>query len=247
MADTYKSPICQPDIHLIYYTFLQEPKWKPIIQGQCEDILASGIPAQVHIIVCSVNEDLIKEGIQCIKEWMAGYSSEIIITSTSENQYEYPGLKYMHDLSKTLPENDLMLYMHSKGMVFHPFIPGRFNQEETLTCELLYLWENYLSIFETQPLVQKAGLFPGHKTGPDKEDDGFLYYNFFWIRSSYVKTLPAPTIPRQGVIEDRFPYEVWIGKGNCDDCYSTHDKRVGRSNPHVLPSLNKDSYKNKSS
>lgn len=47
--------------------------------------------------------------------------------------------------------------------------------------------------------------------------NGFAYYNFFWIRSSYVKKwLPEPVIT-----DDRFVWEVFIGKN-----YSKKDKVI---------------------
>jgi hypothetical protein len=42
-----------PDIHIVYYSFLSEPRWRSIVYGQCNDILSSEIPAFVSFVICT--------------------------------------------------------------------------------------------------------------------------------------------------------------------------------------------------
>jgi hypothetical protein len=231
-----------PPIHIVYFVFLKEPRWKTIISGQCKDIINSEIPAYVHVVVSAPSE-LVQQGVQYINQLFSTYVYGYDIISQTENQYEYPGLHRLYQLAHTLPKDTLFLYFHSKGMVFHNQ-KGRLYEEEVLTSELLYTWKEYVSVFKNNPQVNKAGLFPGHV--PEKAnvpDSGFIYWNFFWIRGTYVITLPPPKVPKPNDTNERWQYEVWIGKGTTDDCYSTLYKRTGPTSPQGLHNLKINDYK----
>ena len=51
----------------------------------------------------------------------------------------------------------------------------------------------------TNKNIDVAGIFP--------HIDGFIYYNFFWIRSSYIKNYCV----KPEVSNNRYIWEFWIG------------------------------------
>jgi hypothetical protein len=57
----------------------------------------------------------------------------------------------------------------------------------------------YLNEFKKNPKLDSAMIFPS--------EHGFAWYNFFWVRSSYVKKhLPEPKYTKH-----RYYWEHWIG------------------------------------
>jgi hypothetical protein len=181
--------------------------------------------------MCSHNDSLIEEGVSLIKDMLQLYKYGYDYITQTKNQFEYPGIKRLYDLSKEKSPDTLFLYMHSKGMVFHNQ-EGRLDHEIILTRELLQ-WNAYCKIFDTYPNVNKAGGYAGPYPGrPVMEGyDGFIYYNFFWARGSYIKTLTEPNLPRENEVDDRWYYEYWLGNGTLDDCYSTSIQKIGYANP----------------
>jgi hypothetical protein len=218
-------------IHIVYYMYLKEPRWKMIVSGQLQDIIDSGIPAHISIVICSHADSLIHAGVSLIKDMLELYKFGYDYTTQTKNQFEYPGIKRLYDLALEKSPDTLFLYMHSKGMVFHEQ-DGRLDHEIILTRELLQ-WKAYCNIFDTYSNVNKAGGYAGPYPGrPTMEGhDGFIYYNFFWARGSYIKTLTVPKLPRENEVDDRWYYEFWLGNGSLGDCYSTSIHKIGCANP----------------
>ena len=74
------------------------------------------------------------------------------------------------------------------------------NTHETRRNLFIYtidIYKKYLKAFDENPELEIAGFLPN--------EPGHIYYNFFWIRTSYVRKYciePKPT-------NNRFYWEVW--------------------------------------
>ena len=114
-----------------------------------------------------------------------------------DNVFEYPGMRAMREESEN-DKDSLFFYSHSKGSgCSSPLSESIFKLhiKECLTC-------NVDSIFNDIE-IQKAGLFPSQ--------EGWLWHNFFWVRSSYFSTKEVK------LEEDRYKYESLVGeRGNID-------------------------------
>ena len=97
--------------------------------------------------------------------------------------------------------------MHTKGMVYHDK-PGRINSEIRILRNTIKNWKYILNIFKNYSFIDKAGLFPDHS--------GIIWYNFFWIRGSFLKQLEPP----KKTNEDRYYYETGyiLNKNNENNC-----------------------------
>ena len=205
-------------MYLIYYIFINSSRnWKIIVGGQLNDIIKSGINLnKTYIHICCEQRDLIKECKYFINQFNF---KEIIYSESYINQFEYPGLKLLYDLSQQKPENNY-LYIHSKGMVYNNSLNDRNEFERTTLRGTLYYHQKALDIFKNIVNINKIGLWPSEK--------GFIWVNFFYIRGSYLKFPPIIT-------KDRWWYEKYIGgheninqSGNYFDCYSLiKDKVIG--------------------
>ena len=178
------------NICIVHYIYINpKANWKCIVGSQIKDLKDIGLfdVASVHCVLCG-ELDLIEECKNFINE------SKIIYTSTTVNNYEYPGLLKLYQLGKENPEC-VFLYMHTKGMVFNNGNNSSRNVIELTILRNTIKYHRYIySLFQTNKEIDKVGLFPDHS--------GIIWYNFFWIRGNFLKKLSEPIIT-----PDRYYYE----------------------------------------
>ena len=109
--------------------------------------------------------------------------------------------------------------MHTKGMVFHG-TNGRISIEIEILRNTIKYWNYIFNIFKNYSFIDKAGLFPDHT--------GIIWFNFFWIRGSFLKKLDPPIITN-----DRYYYEVGVikNKNNENNCFNLLSLDLNRINP----------------
>ena len=118
------------------------------------------------------------------------------------NLFEYYGIKKLYDLSQTEP-NKIYLYFHSKGMFNYRGIGDERTKEEIiLTKTIINPWSSVLNIFKNNLNINIMGMFPS--TG------GWIWFNFFWIRGSYIKN----KCDDPKITDNRYYYESWIADIN---------------------------------
>ena len=183
-----------PPIKIVYFAYLIPNVWKPIIEEQLTALANTNLYDLAEEIFITVNivqtEDLVQL-IELLKErWpkvKLGYVSY-------RNDYEYLGIFHLHVLSQEYSRDCILLYFHSKGMTSNlPKI------RQNLFKYTIENYQEYVNAFSTNPELDIAGAVP-HK-------DGFIFFNFFWIRSNYIRKYcpwPNPT-------SNRFIWEVWFG------------------------------------
>ena len=93
-------------------------------------------------------------------------------------------------------------------MVFHNQ-KGRNISEIKILRNTINNWKYTHSIFNNYPEINKAGLFPNC--------NGIVWFNFFWIRGSFLKSIPPPIITT-----DRYYYEHQFIKNQIpmDNCFN---------------------------
>lgn len=123
---------------------------------------------------------------------------------TEENLYEYPGIKLVHQLSHEMAEDGLygyIGYFHAKGLSMLPDT-GKVHYDgvsKRLFRRVFRPWRKNLLLLENMPEIDKLGYGVG--------GTGWLWYNFWIARSSWIQSLPEPQIET-----NRHNYEAWIGK-----------------------------------
>jgi len=192
------------EINIVYFCWCNINKnYKNIIFGQLDDVINSGVLeiAKIHIEVCCEYADLINDIKSLFDEKLEKYEYEL--NFHNENRYEYYGIKKLYDLALLEPEK-IFLYLHSKGMFNYDNIDERHIFERTLTKGTLKTYKKIINLFNDEPKVVKAALFPAnyHK----KE---FCWFNFYWSRGVYLNTCENPIIT-----DNRYYYEVWSESGD---------------------------------
>jgi hypothetical protein len=208
-------PIINQEIIIVYYIYINPQRnWKCIISGQINDLKNIGlIPfSKLYCVICTPSINLFNECKKLINIVNANYYHITV------NNYEYPGIKKLHELGTIYPEK-LFFYMHSKGMVFHKN-NGRNHEEIQVLRNTIKYWKYILYIFKNYSFIDKAGLFPDHS--------GVIWFNFFWIRGSFLKKLNPPIIS-----SNRYYYEngyINSSENNCFNLLSYDLSRIGPYN-----------------
>jgi len=212
------------NLNLVYYIYINPEKYKAIVGGQLNDIIKSKIPFnKIYIHICSEKHDLIKECKYFINQFNL---KQMVYSESYINQFEYPGLKLLYDLSKD--SLDIFLYIHSKGMVYNNKSNERTKFEKTTLQATLYYYEKTMNTFKNIVNINKIGLWPSEK--------GFIWVNFFYIRGGYLKRGPVIT-------DDRWSYEEYIGtigndktilNSNYFDCFSLIKNKVIGIHPDFI-------------
>jgi len=206
-------------IYILYYAFLYDgQKWKNIIAGQIRDIYYSGIlkMSKLHAVLsgtpCEIQEA--KLLIQSI------INDTIDITEVYENTYEFSAFIKIRELALLNP-NKIFIYLHSKGMINNNPSQNRTMIEILLTRSTLLNWDTTLFIFNNFQEIQKAGSFPAQ--------EGWIWFNFWWARGSYLISCNPIEIPINMVENDRFICESWLGRSGNNtwtDIYSLVTKNI---------------------
>ena len=207
-------------IHIVYFAYLKPNQWEDIVLEQLWDLKSSPLyelADSVNISVCS-DDVALKRLKQHI--W-AKFKKVGIINWQTNNTYEYPGIKAIYDLSKN-DEDSVILYFHTKGMTSQEKTKGVDSLRKFLFKNTISNFETYINEFKTHPNLDVGCVFPS--------EFGFSWYNFFWVRSSYVKNyLPEPE-PQK----NRYTWERFIGSE-----YSKKDVKC------FSPFLGHNKFKNK--
>ena len=207
-----------PPVHIIYYVFVGHlQNWIGSVKGQIEDLCASNLLKNNYLHVClSGTSEIMSQAKTLIDQLIASESPQVDYTYTEQNLYEYPGFTRMYNLAKEHSDH-LYLYLHSKGVSRTKAPMDRSIDNIYLTR--LTVWNNtkVFNVFTDCPNINKIGYFPS--------SGGWMWFNFFWVRGSYLAKCREPIMtPR------RHYYEDWLGTSNktgISDCYCLYNDKIG--------------------
>ena len=206
-------------LYIVYYIYLDNNNnWKNIVHQQLYDLKISNITNilnnKLFIILCG-NINNIKIAEILIKNII---NIECEILYTYDNNYEYPGINKIYELSILNP-NIIFFYMHNKG-ISHGNIRTS-NEINSLRTNLV-LWKKAINVFNNLDHINKIGLFPS--------SGGWIWYNFWFSKGSYISTCNKPIITN-----DRYYYESWIGRDGSNtynDCYDIYNDCIKYYHPY---------------
>jgi hypothetical protein len=180
-------------IGIVYGVYINnKASWRKLIKAQLQDLKSSGVlsEAEFHIVV--TNPLNIEIGSFFLDLDFPVMSIEVYL----ENQFEYPALRRVHQLS-FCKDYAVIVYFHSKGMSHVK--PYRRNVHEiVLTNFTFFDWRKILLKFESDSHLGVAGVLPG-------EGGDYVWVNFWWASSRYLRSLNPP-VPAK----NRFVHEFWL-------------------------------------
>lgn len=119
------------------------------------------------------------------------------------NEYEYPGILKVWELGQQYRNrNDIILYFHSKGIShninYNPSVNIHKTDIDNANIVISDI-DRIKEIFNIFPTIKKIGYFAG--------GNGWIWYNFWWVRGNYVSKLEKPIKTNR-----RHYYEDWLGR-----------------------------------
>jgi len=206
-------------IHIVYFantivnpvfgTTLICMNLKHLIQSE---ILYRVEHCTVHLML-SVHNDSVKDTI--LNMIPTQLQSKFIFHISYENAHEYPGILKVYELGLNTDTDDIILYFHSKNITRFKGRPGHPEEHvgHKLMNDIIMNWRYCLFVFTNFPSIDKIGA--------KCNQEGFVWFNYWWVRSSYIKDMECPL-----KTTNRYYYESWLArqyKGSKDkvkNCWS---------------------------
>lgn len=136
------------------------------------------------------------------------------IRDTGEpNLYEGQTLRFLHD--RCLKADIDVLYIHNKGVQSQIAGPPVYNWREVLNHFCIKEWPRCVRMLREYDIVAVGD-------GQDPNVSCSRSGNFWWSKSSYIRTLPNPLNSHEYAPEEMFPdresyryaFEYWVGVNN---------------------------------
>ena len=122
-------------------------------------------------------------------------NEKIIIQCTYTNEYEYQGILKVWEIGQEhYKQNDIILYFHSKG-VTHSL---KYIKNDNYNI-ILKDYNKIKNIFTKYNYIDKIGYSSGGL--------GWIWYNFWYVRGSYIKYVEKPIKTNR-----RHYYEDWLSR-----------------------------------
>ena len=124
-------------------------------------------------------------------------NEKIIIQCTYNNEYEYQGILKVWEIGQEhYKKNDIILYFHSKGVTHHS--EYKYNKNDNYNI-ILKDYNKIKNIFTKYNYIDKIGYSCGGL--------GWIWYNFWYVRGSYIKYVEKPIKTNR-----RHYYEDWLSR-----------------------------------
>jgi len=179
------------NIKVVYFANLLK-NWEIIVVEQLDELKKLELYSKAkHIYISVISNDIELQKLKILLN--TNYSKIQLINVYDKNIYEYPGMKTVYQIARD-DDNEIILYFHSKGITSNQHEIRKYLFKNTIENYNIYIDE-----FNKNNELEVAGVFPNK--------DGFIYFNFFWARSSYIRNFCS----KPEISENRYIWEVWIG------------------------------------
>jgi len=144
--------------------------------------------------------------------------------------FEYHGIRKAWEIGQLSPERETVIgYFHSKGLTHARTYKDWLNLKgkdwkipKTLDKEVMSKTDRVFESFDLFPWIDKAGATSG--------GNGWIWWNFWFARGSYLQEVPEPIITSR-----RLYYEDWLGRFSLKSSRNAHpsmrsENRTGRPN-----------------
>jgi len=184
------------NLYIVYYVnCMINPNYFTWIENQLQFVVPHGGKIYLMCTIQEYNELELKNKVNsCFP------NADITIVCNSTNEYEYPGINKVWELSQEHNKStDIIMYFHSKGITHYntytesiQLLRGNHNCEEIIK-DIRRIYEIY-SIF---PSIDKITTTSGGL--------GWGWYNYWVARGSYLSKVEKPILTSR-----RHYYEDWL-------------------------------------
>lgn len=218
--------------HIFYHVFPRF-NWCDLLQDQLSKIFESGLYDNIE----SLNIILLSSDRRNL-EWLNNITSKFekihVILEESEHLAERITLSKINDFAKERKENEMVLYMHTKGISYFLdedySISGSFRRKQIA-------WRKYMEHFnivlwKNAEKVLSSGFWDAYGVSLRNASDYYNHHihysgNFWWATTDYLSSLSKDYFLEDlGRKDDRVYAEFWIGSGNESRLYEAHESNV---------------------
>jgi hypothetical protein len=202
-------------IYVVYHAFIHSKRenWHEVIDAHLTDLVDCGLADAAHEVHVTLMIDdsitrpnttfLLTTGTNTILKSIP----KAKITTHLENRFEYFAIRKLWDLGQAVPPDEenktLFLYFHSKGMWHHKnYTIVRSEMYIQLYNAVIQPWQRVIHQFQKNPILNKAGFMTSR--------GGWQWFNFVWIRASYLKRVVCPHAFLSENENFRYYYESWV-------------------------------------
>lgn len=174
------------NIFVVYFiNCLLNPNYLEWLKAQINYVINWNVTIYI-LATCNFSDEIIiKKNIN---------NKKIKIKFNRKNLHEYPGIKKVWELGQTHNKyNDIILYYHSKDITHND------HYKEIKCNKIIKNIDLIKDIFSSFPQVDKIG--------ESCSNSGFIWYNYWFVRGSYINKLERPIITT-----NRYYYESWLSK-----------------------------------
>lgn len=194
----------QIPVRMVYFVNCYvNPRYLYMVSSQLKELqqtgLLAGSSATFYLISSGTEAD--KARLSAELRRIFGDSPAVRHEHTTENQYEYPGIQKVWQLGQQ-DQQGYILYFHARGisrLKLGRFRRNRQRQEKRLFRRVIGEWRQNLTWLQHLTSAEKLGINCG--------GNGWVWFNFWWARASYIAHLEQPE-----VTDRRHYYEDWLGR-----------------------------------
>lgn len=202
-----------PFINIVYFFNAELNNcYEKLMKDQLKDLIKSNIldnqKVKLHsMIICS---DLYKKAkIKNLFRFLEKYGYYNYEITYSENKYkEYEGINKVWEISKNNNSKEsLIFYFHGKGISYftNKYFYIRQPIERFIFKKIFAKWEKNIELLIRFKSISKLGILSG--------GNGWLWFNFWIAKSSYIKNLEKPLERNRACY-----YEDWLGRYDIENC-----------------------------
>lgn len=189
---------------------------------QLSDLISTGIFALPNVslhIVLSMPGEIVSEvhyALSDLFEHKGVPFNKIQVTCTTDNCHEYPGINHVYRCAQVSSNpNHVILYFHSKGIT--RFTGQRDPVEQVLHNTVVKDWVWVLFLFTNFCEIEKIGIAAS--------EFGWIWYNYWWVRASYIRTVEEPIRT-----DRRHYYEDWLCRSTPLNNWTLGEKEINHNN-----------------
>jgi hypothetical protein len=234
--------------HIFYHLFSRF-NWCDLIQEQISKVFECGLYEEIesfNIVLLSADERN--------EEWLRRVTNKFekinIVVIKDESLAERSTLLLLREFSIKRPKDELILYMHTKGITHFwnedYSLSGSYRRTQTAWRKYMehfniYLWRN-------AEKVLSSGFWDAYGVNLRKSADYYnnhIHYsgNFWWATTDYLSNLKTEYyLEDLGRKDDRVYAEFWIGSGEKPRLYEANESNVN----HYFEEYTFDNYINHS-
>lgn len=160
---------------------------------------------------------------------------KVILSCHEDNSHEFRGLDRVWRLAREHPSSTAMIgYFHSKGISSTRY--SHQNNRDPLGAKLfdrvIRPWKEVEIVLNTMPHINKIGAAFSAA--------GFMWFNFWWARGSYLSHVEKPILT-----DRRHYYEDWLGRKvreRKEECQRSDREEYSLGDPMYYDLSDKDCY-----